>query len=124
MDISTEIFHLQEQLFYRDEKPYTMRYRPEGPAAAEISNVMREKHDVVVLDMRKDLKQYSIDRNGFEVHLLEKHFPPEALENHEEIVEMYLPELKKKLLELFPGCRVDFISYLVRSLPLARTSKH
>ena len=42
MSIITEIYHLQELPRYVSEKPYTMRYVPEGGTA--VSNVLREKH--------------------------------------------------------------------------------
>jgi hypothetical protein len=111
MGLSTEIYHLQELPLYASEKPYTMRYVPEGGIA--VSNVEREKHVVSVTDMRSDVNQYKLDRNGFTVSKLATKMAYEDYDDHEKITSLYLPELEGKLHDYFPGSTVDFVSYLV-----------
>ncbi|SMQ50573.1 unnamed protein product [Zymoseptoria tritici ST99CH_1A5] len=113
MSITTEIYHLQEIPRYATEKPYTMRYVPEGGLA--ITNVAREKHTVAVQDIRDAKTNATLDRNGFMV----SHLPVNAMsyddyDSQEKIVNVYLPELEQILLQQFPGCTIDFVSYLIR----------
>lgn len=114
MSIVTGIHHLQPLPKYAVEKPYTMRYVPEGPIA--VSNVARIKHDVKVLDMRATNKEYSLDRNGFTWSRIDTKMAYEDYESHEKITAVHFSELENCLKKLFPGCMVDFVSYLVRSL--------
>ena len=114
MSITTDIYHLQEIPKYATEKPYTMRYVPEGELA--ITNIEREKHAVAVQDIRNAKANFTLDRNGFMVSRL----PVDAMayedyDSQEKIVKVYLPELEAILLEQFPGSTIDFVSYLVRT---------
>jgi hypothetical protein len=113
MSISTEIYHLQELSRYASEKPYTMRYVPEGGTA--VSNVLREKHVLSVKDVRESKHEYTLDRNGFMVSRLPASLDYEIFESQEEIEKIYFPELETILLAHFPGSTVDFVSYLVQS---------
>jgi hypothetical protein len=118
MSISTEIYHLQELSRYASEKPYTMRYVPEGGIA--VSNVLREKHVVSVRDVRESKHRYSLDRNGFLISQLPASLDCGIFESQEAIEKTYFPELETILLAQFPGSTVDFVSYLVATVfPLA-----
>ena len=113
MSIATDIYHLQELPRYASEKPYTMRYVPEGAVA--VSNVEREKHLVSVKDIRSDIaeREYSLDKNGFTICHLDTQMQYEDYDDHDKITNVYLPELESKLQSYFPGSSVDFVSYLV-----------
>jgi hypothetical protein len=119
MDISTDVYHLQELDRYASEKPYTMRYVPETGLA--VSNVEREKHTVAIKDMRGLEANFTLDQNGFTVsELATEKMAYEDFDSHEAIVTKYLPALETVLLKHFPGSTVDFVSYLVsgRSRPI------
>jgi hypothetical protein len=111
MDISTEIYHLQELPLYAREKPYTMRYVPEDGIA--VSNVVREKHTVQVKDIRGHEDEYQLDTNGFTISKITNRMSYEDYGSHEKITDVYLPQLQKLLCEHFPGTIIDFVSYLV-----------
>jgi hypothetical protein len=111
MSVSTEIYYLQELPRYVTEKPYTMRYIPEGGTA--VSNVLREKHMLSVKDIRDSKHEYTLDRNGFMVSQLPTGLDYAVFDSQEAIEKNYFPELKTILLGLFPGSTVDFVSYLV-----------
>lgn len=110
MDILTEVYHLQELPHYASEKPYTMRYVPEGPIA--VSNVFREKHVVEVTDMRRGEGGYCLDKHGFMVLKLETKMMYEDYD-HDKITDVYLQELEGVLREHFPKSTIDFVTYLV-----------
>lgn len=111
MSILTEVYHLQELSRYGVEKPYTMRYVPEGKIP--VSNVAREKHVIEVNDMRGAENEYQIDKQGFMISGLVTKMEYEDYDSHEKITNTYLPELEGILQEQFPGSTVDFVSYLV-----------
>jgi hypothetical protein len=111
MSIITEIYHLQELPRYVSEKPYTMRYIPEGGTA--VSNVLRERHMLTVKDIRSSKHEYTLDRNGFMVSQLPASLDYATFDSQEAIEQKYFPELETALLGLFPGSSVDFVSYLV-----------
>ena len=111
MSITTEIYHLQELPRYVSEKPYTMRYIPEGGTA--VSNVLREKHKLAVKDIRNSKHEYTLDRNGFMISQLPTSLDYATFDSQEAIEEAYFPQLETILLGLFPGSTVDFVSYLV-----------
>jgi hypothetical protein len=111
MDISTEIYHLQELSRYEAEKPYTMRYMPEGTIPA--SNVVREKRTVAVEDMRGSEGRYSLEKNGFMISNLSSKMTYGDYDSHNSITNIYLQELEGVLSKLFPGSSIDFVSYLV-----------
>ena len=111
MSISTEIYYLQELPRYVSEKPYTMRYIPEGGTA--VSNVLREKHMLSVKDIRDSKHEYTLDRNGFMISQLPISLDYATFDSQEAIEKKYFPELENTLLGLFPGSTVDFVSYLV-----------
>lgn len=112
MGILTGIYHLQELPRYATEKPYTMRYAPVDGTAA--SNVLREKHDVDVHDMREEKAGYRLDRNGFTVCTLDAGMAYEIFDSQEKITTVYFCELEKILSKQFPGSTIDFVSYLVK----------
>ena len=118
MAISTEIYHLQKLPRYVSEKPYTMRYVPEGGTA--VSNVLREKHTLVVKDIRDSKNEYTLDRNGFMISKLPLNLDYATFESQEAIEKTYFPELETLLLSLFPGSTIDFVSYLVPRSPRPR----
>lgn len=111
MNINTEIYHLQELPRYESEKPYTMRYVPEGGTA--VSNVRREKHMLRVKNIRDTKHEYTLDRNGFMISRLPTRLDYAIFDSQEAIEKEYFPELETILLDLFPGSTVDFVSYLV-----------
>lgn len=122
MSVATEIYHLQQLPRYGSEKPYTMRYVPDGGVA--VTNVEREKHVVSVKDMRRDVDcdAFNLDRNGFTVSKMATEMKYEDYDDHEKITNVYLPAIESKLLAYFPGSTVDFVSYLVsRHEPAARS---
>lgn len=111
MDIVTEIYHLQELSLYEHEKPYTMRYLPDGPIPA--SNVSREKKEVAVKDMRGMENTYSLSKNGFTVKSFQSQMRYEDYDSHDAITNIYLKEIQEVLSGLFPEDDIDFVSYLV-----------
>lgn len=112
MAISTEIYHLQELPRYASEKPYTMRYTPEGQIP--VSNVLREKHVLEVSNMREDPDRYQVESNGFTVCTLGTKLEYEIFDSHEKITTVYFRELENILLKQFPGSTAEFVSYLVK----------
>jgi hypothetical protein len=114
MSISTGIYHLQELPDYGSEKPYTMRYVPEG--TVPVTNVQREQHMVTVDDMRHAKCEYTLDRNGFMVADLHTETVYEDFDNKERIEQVYFAELRAILSKQFPESNIDFVSYLVISL--------
>lgn len=120
MGIDCEIYHLQELPRYGLEKPYTMRYVPEAGFA--VSNVSREKNTVHMKDIRATKDEYSLERNGFIVAQLPTILDYAVFESQEAIESTYFPELEDVLSRQFPGCTVDFVSYLVLTLFIPQTS--
>ena len=111
MSITTEIYHLQELPRYGEEKPYTMRYVPDKQVA--VSNVAREKHAVPVRNMRDE--RCRLDEHGFTVSSLSQTMDYADFDSPEKITDVYMPALETILRQHFPGCTVDFVSYLVSS---------
>ena len=114
MSILAEIYHLQPLPRYGYEKPYTLRYVPDGDVP--ISNVAREKHIVEVKDLRNNVRGYSLDKHGFAILNLAFGMSHEDYNNHEKIMNVYLPTLEQELLKYLPGSTIDFVSYFVRYL--------
>jgi hypothetical protein len=116
MDVLTEIYHLSDSELYASEKPYTMRYAPKGQMAP--TNVVREKQEVTVRDLRGKEDEYNLHKDGFMVKKLQSKMAYEDYDDPTKITETYLQELEGVLNELFPGSYIDFVSYLVCIEPL------
>lgn len=112
MAISTEMYHLQELPRYASEKPYTMRYAPEG--GVPVSNVLRERCKVEVHDMRECQEEHQVEGNGFTVCELSTQMQYELFNSHEKITTVYFRELESILSKQFPGSTAEFVSYLVK----------
>lgn len=111
MDVVTEIYHLRQDELYSSEKPYTMRYVPKGQMKP--TNVVREKHEVIVRDLRGKEDEFSLNRSGFMVKRLGSKMTYEDYDDPAKIRDVYLQELEGVLNGLFPGSYIDFMSYLV-----------
>lgn len=124
MDVVTEIYHLRQDGIYASEKPYTMWYAPKGQMRP--TNVVREKQEVTVRDLRGREDQFSLGRNGFMVKRLSSKMTYEDYDDPAKITDVYLQELEGVLNELFPRSYVDFMSYLVctRSLQTQSVKAH
>lgn len=106
MAISTGIYHLQELPRYASEKPYTMRYAPEG--GVPVSNVLREKCEVEVHNIRKCQEGYQVEgNNGFTVCELGTKMQYELFDSHEKTTTVYFRELESKLWKHYPGSTAD-----------------
>lgn len=121
MDISTEVYHLQDSPRYASEKPYTMRYQPEAPLAS--TNVVREKKVVSVTDMRGREDDYRLDKQGFMVSKLATKMTYDDYDSPDKITGVYLKELEGVLSDHFPGSDIDFVTYLVRRPVLPTPNK-
>ena len=113
MSIATEIYHLKELPTYAAEKPYTMRYVPDGEVA--VTNVQREKHLIKVKDMRDNIANnlLHLNRNGFTMSPVTTKMSYEDYDDPDKIINVYVPALEDILLTYFPGSTIDFVSYLV-----------
>lgn len=96
--VEADMYFLQRDELWETEKPYGMRYYAEGIAQ---SNVRREKHRIVLKDIRQLTIAPSVDVQGFSVMALDSRMAYEDFNDYSKIKLIYhqdiIAALKKTL---------------------------
>jgi hypothetical protein len=96
--VEADMYFLQRDELWETEKPYGMRYYAEGIAQ---SNVRREKHRIVLKDIRQLTIAPSVDVQGFSVMALDSRMAYEDFNDYSKIKLIYhqdiVAALKKTL---------------------------
>jgi hypothetical protein len=92
--LEADMYFLRHETLYETEKPYGMRYYAEGVAQ---SNVRREKHKIVLNDIRNLEEPPSVDAQGFSVMPLESRMTYEDFNDYAKIKSVYHEDLVSAL---------------------------
>ena len=101
--IDAYMYFLKRDELWETEKPYGMRYYAEGIAQ---SNVRREKHKIVLKDIRQLMIPPSIDVQGFSVMPLESRMAYEDFNDHSKIKSIYHQDIITALSKTLGAKRV------------------
>ena len=96
--LEAEMYFLKPDELWETEKPYGMRFHADGIAQ---SNVLREKHNIFLNDIRHMKEMPSVDVQGFSVMSLNSRMTYEDFRDYSKIKSIYhadiVTALKKKL---------------------------
>ncbi|KAK0117758.1 hypothetical protein ONS95_012084 [Cadophora gregata] len=109
--IHTTLYFLARDELYKTEKPYSLRYRPDGDLPQ--SNIRRDKFKVTIKDIRKG-EAPLLEKKGFQVMHLHSAMQYEDFADDEMIRDVYLPEIQTALLKELDGRHVHVIDFAVR----------
>ena len=104
-------FLARDKLF-EIEKPYSLRFPPDGDLPQ--SNIKREKFKVIINDMRRG-ERPTLEQNGFQIMDMESSMHYSDFDNEEQIKSSYLPEVEAALLKELNGRHVHVIDFAVSS---------
>lgn len=103
---------LERSDLYKTEKPYELRFVPNGDFPRE--NLVKKRHDdIEVEDVRGWEEQLKIGRNGFELMPLDAPMLPHEYDDKEAVERRYLPLVAKQLTNLLGASRIQIHDYLV-----------
>ncbi|KAK5459523.1 hypothetical protein LTS15_003651 [Exophiala xenobiotica] len=88
--LEADMYFLKRETLYETEKPYGMRYYADGVAQ---SNILRDKHKIVLNDIRKLEEPPSVGVQGFSVMPLESRMTYEDFNDHTKIKSVYHEDL-------------------------------
>jgi len=109
--VHADIHFLAEDELYEEEKPYSLRYEPEGDYAR--TNINIEKHEGIEIHDLRGL-EFSFEKNGFTVMNLESKMKYEDWDDPEKVVEIYLREVSSSLKKLLGARHVQIFDHLLR----------
>lgn len=102
-------FLARDRLFDH-EKPYSLRFPPEGDLAQ--TNIKRERHAVTIRNLREKPRS-AFDDCGFEVVQTESKMAYEDFADEGKIRSIYLPEVRAILLQKLGARHVHFLDFAV-----------
>lgn len=108
--MEASIYFLGRDKLYETEKPYSLRFPPDGDHPQ--SNIRREKFKVTINDMRKG-EPPALESNGFQVMELQSAMDYEDFANEDMIQSVYLPELQTSLMETLGAKYVNVTDFAV-----------
>ncbi|KAF2502334.1 hypothetical protein BU16DRAFT_612011 [Lophium mytilinum] len=111
-DPQTSIYFLKRNDLYHDEKPYSLRFTP--PNDFPRSNIVLEKHDVTIRDIRPRLKDLSFEKNGFTIMSLESKMSYDDYDDEEKLINVYLREVADSLCAFLGAVHVQIFEHTVR----------
>lgn len=65
--VTASIHFLKSNPVFSEEKPYAFRYEIEEGPVPQSNMTMEETHGIKVCDIRNDIRNFTLERNGFEV---------------------------------------------------------
>jgi hypothetical protein len=111
--IETSMHFLQRSDLYSTVKPYSLRFEP--PDGFERSNIKLERReDLKVEDARPEIKDYSLDKQGFKIVNMKSKMAYEDFQDDANIVRVYLSEVADTLRDLLGAAHVQIFEHTVR----------
>jgi hypothetical protein len=123
--VSTSMYFLTQNDLFKTEKPYAFRFAladHDIPANIPQTNMRMERKDhIIVKDIRRQKKEFTLEKNGFEVF---SHTSQIAYEDYykPEKVKIYLQELEGLLKDRLKASHVHVFRYGV-SVYILRTNQ-
>ncbi|THX10073.1 hypothetical protein D6D13_05583 [Aureobasidium pullulans] len=115
--IESDMYFLENDPMYGEEKPYSMRFYP-GDVCPQ-SNIKRSKQRVVFNDMRTQESKMQLDECGFEVLPMRSHMEYEDFGDRIKIENVYLKELAEAIKQRLGATYVHVIEHTVRRRDVA-----
>lgn len=109
--IESDMYFLENDPIYGEEKPYSMRFYP-GDVCPQ-SNIKRSKQRVVFNDMRTQESKMQLDECGFEVLPMRSHMEYEDFGDRIKIENVYLKELAEAIKQRLGATYVHVIEHTV-----------
>jgi hypothetical protein len=112
------IHFLKRDSLYKEEKPYTIRYTTPDDVPRTNSQ-HEERHGILIEDVRGHLLDFSIAKNGFMITQLDYDggMTYDDFAMHDNIVDLYLPSVARKLREVLNARHVQIYEHTVRIFP-------
>ena len=113
--VQADLYFLSRDRLYEREKPYTLRFSPH--VDIKQSNISREKHSVIIHNMRSLIDNMSFDHCGFGVMPIRSAMNYEDFANDAKIRSTYLDEITKELKGRLGAPHVFITDYTVSIAP-------
>lgn len=112
MCVNATLSFLADDGLYLTERPYSLKF--EAPAGLRRSNILVEKHQQNIEDVRGLEKNLTLDENGFVLVHLDTEMTYEDFEEEDRVKAVYLVEVAEMLQKLVGASRVQVFEYVVR----------
>jgi len=109
--ISAEVYFHKGDELYDSEKPYLLRYEPRQGAAK--TNIKKEKHYILIHDMRGSENMFTHSSCGFAVTGIESTLAYEDFAIADKVQKIFLGEVASSVQDLFGGSHVHVFNSLV-----------
>lgn len=119
MAVVGNIDFLARDVLYDKQKPYRMKFVP--PSGLPWSNIRTEIQPQKIEDIRGREKDFSLDTTGFSLESFDSGMTFEDFNDHDKIVQTYLPNVSRLLKSMLNPSRIQIFEFLVRS-PSCATS--
>jgi len=100
-DVHSSIWFLARKELYATVKPYTLAFTPDSAIPRE--NIVREKKNLIISDIRGRLSNVSFDRNGFTVLDMPEHSKAVNWDDKSSVELECYPEVVIAVESAFPG---------------------
>ena len=114
MCVNATLSFLADDDLYLTERPYSLKF--EAPVGLRRSNILVEKHQQTIQDVRCLNKSLTLDENGFVLVRLDTEMAYEDFEEEDSVRSIYLVEVAEMLQKLVGASRVQVFEYVVRSI--------
>jgi hypothetical protein len=125
-EIQTEVTYLIKDPKHEHEKPYELRYDPEG--IIPTTNMETEARPIMIRDFRPLQNYQSFDEYGFSLAKIDCALTASDLDDKKRVEDVYYPQVEKLLSKQFPdaseikilehGVRIQLPSYHIRYIIL------
>jgi hypothetical protein len=93
--VKSEVYFLKRNALYQEEKPYSLRFNPEGNFPR--SNIELESREIEVRDVRPEVEALTFNKDKFAVIPLNSKMAYDDFDNEQKVRDVYLKEVADAL---------------------------
>nr|POE69211.1 hypothetical protein CFP56_75649 [Quercus suber] len=119
MSVVSPIYFIGQQQTLSSEKAYQLKFDPLDGFPP--SNIESDEYPQKIDDIRGNLDQFSVERNGFAIIPIQERLSYADYGDETKIRQIYLPQVAEAIKELLGAARVQIFEHVV-STPSSRSS--
>ena len=110
--IESDVYFLQRDTLYDDEKPYSLRFTP--PTAFPRANIKLERHKIAINDIRERPVSLTYSEHGFQILSFPSRMAYQDFDDDEIVTTVYLREAANLLKQFLGAQKVQIFEHTVR----------
>ncbi|KAI9656218.1 MAG: hypothetical protein M1821_004881 [Bathelium mastoideum] len=110
--VHSDTHFLKRDTLYSRDKPYSLRFTP--PEDFPRANIILEKHDIDVRDIRDDLNSLTFKKDGVAVVPFDSTMSSKDFDDEDAIKDIFLKEVSNLLKQLLKAQHVQIFEHTVR----------